>query len=246
MGDISELRGLIVIGTFLAVTLLLIGWMPYEFWTAGEQGRTIDVPDYFEGADLAYYNSTYHINLSEFEAFDYKFWGEEEFRRPMQFEVRKATKEFWNWHGDAILGAYWILRGHKMEWINREGITRGVVLTANEIQTDYDTEKNSSEYTMKCKHFYMKAFIIYNTTLFSNVSDAFGDLQILFGINWDQLGTAWNAWSLISSILFFRPIEGIPFEIMMLISISIWIASAYIAYILILRAIGAVFGGGGA
>jgi hypothetical protein len=254
MGDISELRGLIVIGTFLAVTLLLIGWMPYQFWVAGEQGRTIEVPDYFESSNLIHWNTTYVMNITG-TWYDCH-WGKSEFGHDMWFYA--ARENSWpesnlpiysmkNEHGYPFLGIFWT-GAHSQEWINNKGMSRGTVLSKTEIEEDWDSDKNLASYKLQCSHFYMMVDVAYNTSAYENVKDAWdsNDLHILFGIEWDQMGTSYDAWGLVSSVLFFRPIEGIPFQIMMLISISIWIASAYIAYILVLRAIGAVFGGGGA
>ena len=248
MGDISELRGLIVIGTFLSVTLLLIGWMPYQFWVAGEQGRTINVPDYFESSSLIRWNSTYVINIT---SNDYThMWGKAEFGHNMWFHAWEnvfGDYVLWNKHYFLLWGV--IQYGtHEMDWISDKGINRGGWLYENEIEEDWDATRDVASYKVQCDHFYMMADFAYNTTAYSSVYEAWdsNDLHILFGIDWDQKGTSYDAWSLISSVLFWKPIAGIPLWIMQLISIPIYIAAAYIAYILILRAIGAVFGGGGA
>jgi len=246
LGDISEFRGLIVIGTFLAVSLLLMGWIPYEFWVAGEQGRTIEPPEYFESSNLIQWNTTYIMNVthSYFET-----WGKEEFGQYMRFHAWKPAigdYRISNQH----YSKWWIFAYgyHLMNWINSEGVNRGELLYADEIDEDWNTQTNLASYKVECSHFYCMADIAYNTTLYDNVHDALDadDLKVLWGIEWDQMGTSYDAWSLISSVLFFRPISGIPSYVSALIAIPIWIASAYIAYILILRAIGAVFGGGGA
>lgn len=46
MGDISELRGLIVVLTTLGVFALLVSWMPSELFVATE-GRQITPPRHF-------------------------------------------------------------------------------------------------------------------------------------------------------------------------------------------------------
>jgi hypothetical protein len=247
MGDISELRGLIIIGTFLAVTMLLIGWMPYDFWVAGEQGRTVNVPDYFEGSALVRFNNTYSIDIDKAVKQDY--WGKTQFGHHMYFEARKGELEMWNCHVYDFYGLFYY-GNHYQTWRNVDGISRGQILTAEEIDLDRNIQGgiSSSDYEVSCGHFKMGASIVYNASTYDNCTSAWNalDLKIGFGIDWDQMGTTYDAWSLITSILFWRPIAGIPLWIMQLISIPIWIASAYIAYILVLRAIGAVFGGGGA
>jgi hypothetical protein len=244
MGDISELRGLIIIGTFLAVTLLLIGWMPSEFWVAGEQGRTIEVPDYFESSELILWNETYTMNITY--PYFYDAWGKEQFGHHMTFYA--YPEHYMKNDHDFKLWGFFTYGSHAQEWINTQGINRGKYLWVDKIEEDWDSDKNLASYKLQCKHFYMRADISYNTTEYENIIEAWdaSDLHILFGIEWDQMGTSYDAWSLITSVLFWRSIAGIPLWIMQLISIPIWIASAYIAYILVLRAIGAVFGGGGA
>jgi len=246
LGDISEFRGLIVIGTFLAVSLLLMGWIPYEFWVAGEQGRTIEPPEYFESSNLIQWNTTYIMNVthSYFET-----WGKEEFGQYMRFHAWKPAVGDYRMN-NVHLEKWWVFEWgqHKMNWINDKGISRGGDLYEDEIEQDWNSDSELASYKVECSHFYCMADISYNTTTYESVYDAWSnsDLHILWGIEWDQMGTSYDAWSLISSVLFFRPITGIPYYISAILGIPIWIASAYIAFILILRAIGAVFGGGGA
>ena len=247
MGDISEIRGLIVIGTFLSVTLLLIGWMPYQFWVAGEEGRTIEVPEYFDSSDLIHWNSTYMMNITSNDFVD--FWGKEQFGHHMKYHAWKPVIGDYRMANIHYFYFWFLEHGHhKMEWINAEGINRNCDLYEDEIQEDWDNNKNLASYTVKCSHFYCRADITYNTSIYESVHDAWAshDLHVIWGIEWDQMGTSYDAWALISSVLFFRPIAEIPFYISALIAIPVWIASAYIAYIPVLRAIGAVFGGGGA
>lgn len=251
MGDISEIRGLLVGGSFLAITVLLITWIPPEFYATQGQ-RTIKPPDYFESSEVIVMNYTYLMNITSGHFEDW--WGKEEFGYDMLFEA--STSGTYYIDGE-IYSGHWMLNrhgytfwgmwtgGHKQEWINDEGISRGKVLEDGEIESDWDDQKNLASYTVKCKHFYMLADIGYNTTAYSSVSDAWDDddLRVLFGINWDQRGTTWDAWSLIAGILFFKLPQIHPY-INAMIAIPLWIAVAYISFILVLRAIGAIFGGG--
>lgn len=247
MGDISEMRGLIVVGSFLAVSLLLISWIPPEFYEAGDMGRTITPPSYFDSSNLIQWNTTYVMNITSNDFYD--SWGKEEFGHHMSFHAWKPTIGAYRMANIHYFFFWFFPHGHhKMEWISAEGINRNSDLYENEIQEDWDNEKKLASYTVKCTHFYCRADIAYNTSLYESVHDAWAshDLHVIWGIEWNQMGTTYDAWSLISSILFFRPIEEIPDTISALIAIPVYIASAYIAFILVLRAIGAIFGGGGA
>ncbi|MDH7607708.1 MAG: hypothetical protein QHH12_08165 [Candidatus Bathyarchaeota archaeon] len=243
MGDISEIRGLVVVGTFLSCLFLLIAFMPQEFFvTAGEE-RKVEVPKYFESSDLTHWNFTYVMNITFDPYGDFEhFWGKREFGHDMLFRANKHIDLIWNDHGYTFLGIW--TGGHKQDWINNVGVNRGDTLSISEIEADWNHEENLARYTVRCQHFYMRADFAYPAQ-YSSVSEAFEaeDLHVMFGINWDQRGTSWDAWSLVAAILFFRMPEINPY-INAIIAIPIWIAVAYISFILVLRAIGAVFGGG--
>jgi hypothetical protein len=73
------------------------------------------------------------------------------------------------------------------------------------------------------------------------------DLWVLSGINFNQERTTYDAWGLVVAILFFNLpglLTGTPAFIGYLLSIIAWIPMIYVAYILLLRSIGALFGGG--
>jgi len=245
MGDISEMRGLIVVGSFLAVTLLMINWIPSEFQQVGDMGRTITAPSYFESSELINWNVTYTMSITS-DSYS-KHWGKSEFGHDMMFRAEKLAtyNMLWNEHGYTFLG-FWT-GGHKQEWINDDGITRGTTLTNGEIDLDWNTQNNLSSYILKCAHFYMMADVGYNTTLYSNSKDAWDnhDLHVLFGIEWSQRGTTWDAWSLMANLLFFQ-LPEINIFINALIAIPIWVCVGYLSFIFVLRTLGAIFGGGGA
>jgi len=242
MGDISEIRGLVVIGTFLTIVFLIIGWISSAFYTL-EEGRLLGVSEFFESSELVHWNATYTISIAD-EIYG-EYWGKEEFGHDMYFFAFGAYGEYYmeNTHGYRFWGEW--TGGHRMNWINEQGINRGLRLFAEEIEKDWDPEKKLASYIVKCKHFYIRADIGYNTSLYSTLTEAWDakDLHVLFGINWEQRGTTWDAWSLIANIWFFRGLDVNPY-VNALIAIPIWIAIAYLSFILVLRALGAFFGGG--
>lgn len=73
------------------------------------------------------------------------------------------------------------------------------------------------------------------------------ELYVMTGINFDQTKTSYDAYQIIEALLFFnipQILAGTPLFIGYILSVIIWIPMVYIAFILILRAIGGVFGGG--
>jgi hypothetical protein len=96
----------------------------------------------------------------------------------------------------------------------------------------------------------------FNTSMYGDPSFAWDnntgnpvpdDLWVLSGINFDQTRTTYDAWGLIEAILFFNlpsVLEGTPAFIGYILSIIVWIPIIYVTFILLLRSIGALFGGG--
>lgn len=251
MGDISEMRGLIVVGTFLGSLIFLVNLIPSQFLVSSYEGRTISVPEYFEAMELQSFVDTINITLDDSGGqvyipvimqyayvYDFELGGhnlelwDHDYASPKHLHVN----HYWYW---------WIFptAHHQMEWLNKEGFSRGEHLDADELDNDY--EETTIRYTIKCEHFQAYVFFGFNETTYSQPSDAWdnNELKLLFGIEFDQVNTSINAWGLIAMLLFFG-LPNVHWIIDVLIHIPIWIAEAYLAFILILRTIGAIFGGG--
>jgi len=74
MGDISEMRGLITIGSFLATFILLGTLIPVQFMVFSYEGRNITPPEeYWDALDLQSFASTnsYVLNETGGESFPY-------------------------------------------------------------------------------------------------------------------------------------------------------------------------------
>lgn len=256
MGDISELRGLLVIVGFLASLVLLISLIPTGFFAYTFEGRTIIVEDYFEAIDLQSFVDTWTYTLNETGG--ELVFGFDVYEVPVEtagewlgghdislfYRVANASNpevltltHFW---AEFIFG-----QQHDLEWKNFQGISRGTSLEGTELDADYSEE--TIDYTSLCSHFQVKVFFGFNETTYSSPTEAWNHhgLSILIGINFDQVSTGSDAWGIISMLLFFQMPE-ISVFLNAIIAIPLWIGILYITYILILRAIGAVFGGGGA
>lgn len=237
MGDISELRGIVVVGTFLTVAILLIAWIPTEFYVSSETYLQVEPPSVFDAIDIVQYAETHNFTLYDGFA---ESWGKADFGHDMRI-VASATYGIYNTH----FWGFALWNFHQMDWINRDGINRNQFLSLAEIEADFDSDTNTSEYKVECDHFYMYAWFSYNTTTYSGFTDAFNNNEglVLFAIDFDQVGTTWNAWSLVSGLLLFD-LPNINFYMTALLSVPLWLAIAYITAIILMRILGALFGGG--
>jgi hypothetical protein len=253
MGDISEIRGLVTVVSFIGVTVLLMGLIPPQFFEEEYEGLTVIPPEVFEGIDIQSFKETWNYCLNETGGADKGNY--------YMVEIKNVEQEFFGGHdldlwykkaNETQLDlhiehwyAKWIffLVSDGLKWTNKKGISRGLTLDSQELDADYSN--SGMEYTAECKHLEVKAYFGFNDTLYSSATEAWNyhGLWVFIGINFDQSATAYSAWDLIAMLLFFQ-LPDIHWFINALISIPLWIAIAYLAFILILRAIGAIFGGG--
>lgn len=255
LGDISELRGIIAIGSLLGILVLLITWIPSGFLITDYEGRTITPPEYFEAVELEKYATTWNITFDGSHSKEYWYFGI--YHYYISFEIGgydlrllyARPNHTISGYDDGILviwhmEKWWIFETgfHEMEFSN-QGEDRGISLSRTELDDDYD--RNDLSYTVECSHVQMDIFLAFNETAYNSPSEAFDDsnLKMMLGVEWDQVQTSMAAWKIIGMLLFFQ-LPNVHWMINAIIAIPIWLGIAYISYILILRAIGAVFGGG--
>lgn len=247
MGDMSEYRGLIFCGTLLIISVFLIGIIPANFAVSyDESDRNPSIPEYIDAQSVLNWNSTYTVNFSNLTyglGYYYEQWGKDEIGHDLFFYMKNSTvNEIWLEHGDYWLGSWnaW----HRMDWINDAGTNRGTELSLTEIEGDLDTE-DTARYKVQCRDFFMYCLIGYNDT-YTDLENAWDNngVALIFGIDWDQQGTSLNAFSIASSFLSFDANITGNIYVDTLIRAPVLIAGVYIAFILVLRTLGAVFGGG--
>ena len=253
MGDISELRGLIVTITFLGVTGLLIAWMPAELFTASEY-RTVGVPEFFESVDVWSYAETFIYQMNETGGYSYGSWyqitndgldigGRDfmlDYKRANQTPLYLFLRHKWYW--------FIFTQFERMEWLNYEGISRGTELSVEEMQEDAELPDNAT-----CRYrvispdegFQYVASFGYNSTLYSNFTQAWNyhGLHFFWAVNFDQQGTSFNVVQLIGMLIFFQMPAGMPAYINALIAIPFWVCVAYLVYVLIIKIIPFIAGG---
>lgn len=251
MGDISETRLLVTIGTYLGVAVIIIGLIPYQFLVPDYEGATIEVPeDYWAAISLEKYATTWNYTLDgiDVDFFQFGNYGKQKELGGNTFIFIYAEANgsiglpiFWVVHVDF----WWIfITGqHDMNIVNIGGISRGISLDRDELDADYSAD--ILKYIISCDHTQLDCFFAFDTDLYSTPSEAFDHeaLSMLIGITWDQVQTSQSAWDIIAMLLFFQ-LPEIHWFINAILAIPIWLGIAYLSYILILRTIGAIFGGG--
>jgi len=247
MGDISEMRGLVTVISFLGVFILLIGLIPAQFLVAEYEGYEPKVLHQFEGIDIQSYKflKNWTANHQDFDKFTLGGhtldWGTS--------QVAWDTISFHHWTTWFIFPV-----AHSMDDIihAKTGINRATppydVLYLSDMDLDYDNDGlNGLRYTVRCKHLQLDYYFSFNETLYDDPTNALQNdaLWILSAMDFDQASTSYNAWNLVAMLLTFQ-IPQVHWIINALLSFGLWACIAYLAYILVLRAIGAIFGGGGA
>ena len=250
MGDISEMRGLIVTVTFLGVLVLLIAWIPSEFYTASE-GRTVSTPEIFESIDVWSFAETfiYQMNETGGGTIGTMYYvtndGLDIGNRDFTFYYRQANetalevKMQHNW--------YWFIfpQLEMMEWMNNQGVSRGVLLSVDEMEDD-SPDNSTVQYRVISpkKGWQYIASFSFNSTLYGNFTHAwnFHGLHFFWAVNFDQVGTSYNAFQLIGMLLFFQ-LPDINIYLNALIAIPMWTSIGYLVYVLIIKVIPLIGGG---
>lgn len=268
MGDVSEVRGLIVIITFVGSLVLLYGLIPSNFLVSYTETRSVTVPDYFDSIDLIQYAEPWNITLDETggTAIDDVYYytdvdsdGDGLFGgHDVDMDYKRANQTGTKFIAVLHIIRQWfglIVDTHHLNWRNTQGRTVSTTfdygpyssvqaITVTQLESDMGSE-GSTRYTVSCEHFYADVYFAYNTTTYSSVTDAWDHhgLSTFWGINFDQTGTSYNAWNIIGMLLFFQ-LPNVHWIINLMLNIPLWVGIAYLCFILILRAIGAIFGGG--
>ena len=242
MGDMSELRGLIVVGTFISLAVLLMAWMPSEFYVTSYEERQVSVPEYWEVQEIQHFADTHNFTLTNqtgvrFEDHELGGWY---FRQGWYYDS--------GWTSIQRYEEWWIFRFYKEVGVffsDNEEI--GIYLQKDRLNSDYasgglDGLKYRVEFTETLS---IQIWLGFNETTYSTPGAAWdmSALQVFWGINFDQQNTGYSAWDIVAMLLFYN-LPGVHWVLDAVIKIPIWISIIYISYILILRAIGAIFGGG--
>lgn len=246
MGDISELRGLIVVIVFLSVFVSLVMTIPIPFDITGyEDKRTANVPEIFEGVDINAYSSIYNGTIDD--GYDYtQQWdsGGISWTLQAQYYDRIFLKRNRYW----VFGPIGIYQGSDMlTWMSEDGKDRGEVLTDTSLDADYNSEAGGNKY--KCvietdPKIYCNIYFNFNTTLYDSPSEAkdVGALYYLQTIGVEVQASTMNAWNVVGMLVFFQMPDIHP-AINLMIAIPLFISIAYLIYVLVIKLIPFISGG---
>jgi hypothetical protein len=269
LGDISEYRGIIVIFTFLGVFALLISTplMPSGFTMPASNMTSASTPSSIwqaSGQEFGGYNETWEYRLNQTLGYTISpgsVYAVLDVGTGSPIKFGGHDLDLWYVLPNVTYYGQWIMfrhnygfsSVHEMQWFDKDGVEKTnstlfdpyLVLSLQTLQFDYAAGK--LPYKVQCVEFYMACDFWYNTTTYANLAVAFNhnDLHMMLGINFNQMGASFDSASLVTKLLTFQPVD-VPFPINIMMAFGIWAAIAYIVFIIVLRVIGSVFGGGGA
>lgn len=257
MGDMSELRGLLTVGAFLGIFAFGIAMIPVDLQVAsfGER-KTLDYPDYFDISRLQDYNTTWMGNVDNGT---YKVGG------PYHVYVQvldDGSGKFGGWDlelesdyymlGTGMIRIYkvnylWIFRTsyEYMTWYDEEGNNLGNMLDGDELNDSYDEWERMDYEVVLAGELTFDVSFGFNETLYSSPYQAwqYDKLYIVAGMGFDQTKTTFDSWGLIQQIMFFQNPNIHPY-LNAFIALALWIPMAYVAIMLLWKAIGTLTGGG--
>lgn len=205
----------------------------------------------FGGFDEMWLLSRYSANSSEGRIYiaypSQKFLG-------FGFVTRWAWSEFYYMNGTSIEISDWAYDDNRF-------LTKKILEEYFEQTGSDGNQLNYTSFKVKMNYLeqgdvWFDLHFAFNTSIYgdpqfawdSNGGDAVPDeLYVMTGINFDQTKSTYDAYQILQALLFFnlpQILVGTPSFISYLLSIIIWIPMVYVAFILLLRAIGGVFGGG--
>jgi len=256
MGNMSEMRPLIVIGTFIVTAVLLTGWMVSEspaMFSSASEGSSSLPNRQVSPTELLAWNSSYTFNITR-DAY-----------LPHSYEF---TLGGWNFRlvaGSAPGGIlvytfdwWWILEWNYEDMkIYHDSIdvssygggsySSGTPwLSLSRMNSDYSASQGII-YVFQNSKTKLTLDFTFNFTKYAYPEDAIdGDgLHATVYQDYSDKNTGLNAITFISSLFTFS-LPGVNSFVIALIMTPIYIGLGYIAFIFALRIVGAVFGGGGA
>lgn len=152
------------------------------------------------------------------------------------------------WHNYFTFWGLWP-DNHYLEFFDKNGVERTTGGQARYLEVSVIEENEqlnaTSTFKAKCDHTTYYVTFVYNASDYNTFTEAWdnSELGVFFGVNFDDVGTSYTAFEIIAGVLFFSLPDINPY-VNALIAIPIYISVGYVMYILVLRAIGAIFGGG--
>jgi hypothetical protein len=243
LGDISEMRGLIVVICFLAGFFLLASLMPPQFMSS--QVNATGNPNPNENLDsynILGWNQS--VSLQLLNAGGINYTAVRGFNVAIASTASSAS--LFGWTYAEWWGFTWAI--DYFQWNYRNGTLIATQYFPVSLLDTMDTNGITLLFQIKNTHCWFNIGFTYDNGTYASPSLALADDELYMNFNsgFDESGSQMNAWTLLTGVIFFQPISGIPYYLSLLIAFPIWICIAYLMFIFVLRMIGAVFGGGGA
>lgn len=251
MGDISEMRGLVVVVSFLAVFFIIASLIPsglLQSSSSPQANRGITPNEGLNAYRMLGWNNSKDITiLSGGNANETQVKG---------YNVYMSTSS--GVIDPVILGetyaSWWIIVWDVdyFKWYLQNGTDVSNYLINPRIAISMldalYAENYSMVFSLVNSHVSLTGAFTWNTGTYAKPSDAYAvdALHLGFETSFDDTGSSINAWNLLTSILFFQYIPSVPIYMSAMIAVPIWVCIGYLVFIFILRMIGVVFGGGGA
>ena len=256
MGDISEMRAVIVILAFVVFTVTLVGLMvsesPSMFMGIAQGSSGTGTDQTTSPSSLLAWNSTYILNITG--TFEYEFhvggWNV----RVEKWDNHWSTDGFFMETYDA----WWIFNWNfdQFKWF-KEGTDVSIFaeippapsqwrIPISRLDLDFANGKSLTYQAKNTKTQWDISFN-FNSSKFAKPSDALygNEMYMFFELDFNDRSTSINALSFIGGIFTFS-LPGLPFIPNLILWLMIFPAAMYLVFIFVLRIIGAVFGGGGA
>lgn len=241
MGDMSEIRSLVVVVSFMSCLVLFLLWMPHEqFEESIIEARLYSSPDDFDISEIMAWNKTYRVTFNFTMDHPYHIDADDsKIGHDLNLYVYTdgiALEHFWYWF--SIPCGY-----HEMEWYDA---THKDKISEEEFGGDeerlyittIDNYDYGSIFYVECKHLQLKVTFSYDTETYSNHVDAFDNeaLAMSCGVEWEIEKTTYNAWDLIGMLLIFDLPDVHPW-INALMKVPLWVCISYLCYVLVIKVI---------
>lgn len=252
-GNLAELRPLIFICAFVGMAVLLVGWMVTEsptLFLGADPGSSSTAEGSTSPLSLMAWNETYILNLTnnmpppfQFEIGGWKVIAQKYAAPGLSIETYDSWWIFiWNldpfrWYKDGVEVS---ISGHTIAYGDM------FFIQPSQLDSDFTTEGASGlKYAIKNTRTQMDVFFVFNITTYAKPSDAYSanDITLIFNIDFNNRHTSINALGFVSGLFTFS-IPGVPIYINAIIWLMLFPPLAYLVFIIVLKIIGAIFGGG--
>jgi len=250
-GNLAELRPLVFIAAFVGFTVLIVSMMVTESPEMFGGQTTGSSTIYTSGVspmELLAWNSTYTLQLTSLNGYwEFTYGG-----RNIAFGTQALAQhylysetydKFWIFYYNIELFKWYDKNNNPLQmWT----INAGIGVPLSQLNADYASGNLSALiYTLKNSKTSYQASFGFNTTTYATPDDALVAGQLCMTVNqgWEPSGSSFSALGFISGLFLFS-LPGVPVVVNALLWLMIFPALFYLAFIFVLKMLGAIFGGG--